>query len=421
MKKQHFNLFIIFFIINLFFSTPKLDSFEAEIITNINSEGFYINDIDNYSECDKWLPSLLTPNLLSLYYSTIEKGEKIYGLNFKIKLPFINHNKEYEVDIYRNVPFLKSGYKGILMQTMELNKKKCYFGISPSINGYTKLNEDNTTLNYLKINNIINKKIFSFDTWKINDKYDSKIKTTFYIGDFNDNFNSNDKFVATCNSYQNDSHWGCQFKEMDFNNIKIQLKNETHIYKIYIASEIHNLIFPLYFEEKIKELSNQACVLNDDNYLSCKNFFNDLDYVPLKLIEENEKFIITGEVDNIIRFNTKELDKKNISKITFEDIDYIILPLSVFKKFHLQFDADNNLISFYANESSILEVKQIEKEESSFSGIIILIIIILILLVLGFGGYWFFIKRRNVEKNINNFSKFEDEEDYKNINEKKVF
>ena len=183
---------------------------------------------------------------------------------------------------------------------------------------------------------------------------------------------------------------------MDFNNIKIQLKNETYIYKIYIASEVHNLVFPLYFEEKIKELSNQACTLNDDNYLSCNNFFNDLDYVPLKLIEENEKFIITGEVDNIIRFNTKEPDRKNVSKITFDNIDYIILPLSVFKKFHIQFDADNNLISFYANESSILEVKQIEKKGPSSLGIFIFIIIILIVLVLGFGGYWFFIKRRNV-------------------------
>ena len=420
MEKQYFNLFIICFITKVFFTKQKLETFEIQIKTNINSEGFYINDLKKYSEVEKWIPSLMSPTLLFIRNEDVSKGDIIHDLNLDLKLPFIEHNKEYEVDVYQNVPFLKYNYTGILMHIYQINKEKYYFGISPSTCEYPELKKEYNTLIKLKNDYSIDKKIFSFDTWKINPHNESEINSYFYLGDFNDIFNSNDKIVATCDSYHNNSHWGCSFKDMVFNNIKIQLKNETYIYKIYFASETHNLIFPNSFIEVFKELSNQDCDINDNKYLTCKNFFDDLNYVPLKLTEENEKFIIIGQVDNINRFNGNESDKKNISKITFEEIDYIVLPLSVFKNFHLQFDAENNLISFYANESSILEVKQKEKESSS-SGIVIAIIIILLLLVLGLGVYLCFIKGKNIEKNINNFSKFEDEEDYQNMNEKKVF
>lgn len=421
MKKQYFNLFIICFITKVFFSKQNLETFETQIKTNINSEGFYINDFKNYSQVEQWIPSLMSPTLLFVSTNDITKGDIIHDLNLDLRFPFIQHNKKYVVDVYQNAPFLKFNYTGILMLIYESKKEKYYFGISPSTCEYPELKEEYNTLIKLKNDNSIHKKIFSFDTWKINPQNESEINSYFYIGDFNDIFNSNDKIVATCDSYHNNSHWGCSFKEMAFNNIKIQLKNETYIYKIYFASETHNLIFPNSFIEVLKELSNQDCDMDDNRYLACKNLFNDSNYVPLKLTEENENFIITGQLDNIIRFNTNESKKKNISRIMFEEIDYIVLPLSVFKNFHLQFDAENNLISFYANESSILEVKKKEKDSSSSLGIVIAIIIILIILVLGFGGYWYFKKRKNIEKNINNFSKFEDEEDYQNINGKKVF
>ena len=421
MKKQYFNLFIICFITKVFFSKQNLETFETQIKTNINSEGFYINDFKKYSEVEQWIPSLMSPTLLFVSTKDISQGYKIHDLHINLRFPFVLHNKEFVVDLYQNVPFLKFNYTGILMKISQYNKDTYYFGISPSTCEYPKLKEEYNTLIKLKNDYSIHKKIFSFDTWKINPQNESEIKSYFYLGDFNDIFNSNDKIVATCDSYHNNSHWGCSFKEMVFNNIKIQLKNETYIYKIYFASETHNLIFPTSFMEVLKELSNQDCDIDDNRYLACKNLFNDSNYVPLKLTEENEKFTITGQLDNIIRFNANEPKKKNISRIIFEEIDYIVLPLSVFKNFHLQFDAENNLISFYANESSILEVKKKEKDSSSSLGIVIAIIIILIILVLGFGGYWYFSKRKNIEKNINNFSKFEDEEDYQSINGKKVF
>jgi hypothetical protein len=382
-------------------------------------EGFYIDNKNTKSQCDKWYFSLFLPILY--INGDIKSGIKRDESSLTLKIPFINYNKEIKCIIYDNVYFLQDSFTGVLIKPKTDALNKCFFGISPNISGYENLNEDDSTLNNLKNGKLIDKKIFSLDVWEINTEYNSEIKSSFYLGDSNDIFNANDKIVATCNSYQNNSHWGCSFKEMVFNNMTIQLKNETNTYKIYLASETHNLIFPYSFIEVFKELSNQDCDINDDRYLTCKKFFNNnLNYIPLILTEENEKFIITGEIDNIIRFNENEQDKKNILKVTFGFIDYIVLPLSVFKNFHLQFDSENNLISFYANESSILEVKQNEEESSSSAGIIILIII-LILLVLGLGVYCFFIKRRNVEKSINNFSKFEDEEDYTKINEKKVF
>ena len=93
------------------------------------------------------------------------------------------------------------------------------------------------------------------------------------------------------------------------------------------------------------------------------------------------------------------------------------------RKKTLQFDAENSLISFYTENSEILEVKEKRKNKSSSIGtVLIIILIILVVLGLIFGAYWFFIKRRrSVETNINTFSKFDDEDSYNNLNGKKVF
>ena len=51
----------------------------------------------------------------------------------------------------------------------------------------------------------------------------------------------------------------------------------------------------------------------------------------------------------------------------------------------------------------------------------LVILVILILLGLCLAGVFYFKNKRKTESNINKFSKFEDEEDYQNMNEKKVF
>ena len=75
------------------------------------------------------------------------------------------------------------------------------------------------------------------------------------------------------------------------------------------------------------------------------------------------------------------------TNIYFDDIDYIVMPLIVFKEFHVLFDAEENKISFYSQDKSLL--KKIEKpadtQSSSyfkthiFSSIFIIAIICLVI------------------------------------------
>ena len=68
-----------------------------------------------------------------------------------------------------------------------------------------------------------------------------------------------------------------------------------------------------------------------------------------------------------------------------------------------------------------MKVKEIKKEGSSALIRFFVILVILILLVLCLVAFWFVKNQRKTESNINKFSKFEDEEEYQNMNEKKVF
>lgn len=420
---KYFNLFLICIIINILFSSQIIE-FEMTLDIDSESEEFYINSQIQYSPCQKWTPSLFIPTLLVPKNSIINKGTQIDDNYFYINFPFINKNNDFKIIPYEGVPSIIENYDDILLRSYGNEVNLCYFGISPGINIYKELKKEHNTLNNLKTKEKIKERIFSFTKWNLKA---SPPTSKFYLGESQNIFNSNEGIIGTCKSYLNDSLWGCSFKEMIFNNISIPLKNESEIlYKIYFASEIQDLYFPKSYHQIFKELLKDSCDITNRNYLECQNFFNSSNYVSLQLTEENEDFIIKGQVDNLARFsNTDEKSKKDMARIRFEDISYIILPLRAFKEFHVQFDADNSLISFYTNNSEILKVKEKEKEKNkSFSAVLVLIIILIILIVLGlsFGAYWFFIKRkRNVQTNINAFSKFEDEESYKNLNENKVF
>ena len=397
--------------------------FEMAIDLESESEEFNINSQNKDSPCKKWIPSLFIPILLIPKNNEMSEGIPLDGINFDLKYPFINKNNYFTVLPYERVPSIIENYEDILLMSVESKVSLCYFGISPGINIYKELNKDHNTLNNLKAKEKIKERIFSFTKWDIKA---SPPTSKLYLGESQNIFNSNEGIIGTCKSYPNDSVWGCSFKEMIFNNINIPLKNENEsLYKIYIASEIRDIYFPKSYQQIFKELSKDSCDKNTKQiYLECKNFFNSSNYVSLQLTEENEKFIIKGQVDNLARFSKTDDDsKKDMARIRFEDIDYIILPLMVFKEFHVQFDAENSLISFYTDNSEILDVKEKGKNKSSSIGtILIIILIILVVLGLIFGAYWFFIKRRkSVETNINTFSKFEDEDSYNNLNGKKVF
>ena len=421
--EKHFNLFLVLVIINLLSSYQNPISFTISIDFNSNSEGLYINNVNEIetSPCQKWIPSLFIPTLLISFIHKIPKGDDISGTSFNLNLPFYLKNKIFKVSLIDNVPFLKPEYSGSLMKAVLESFDQCYFGISPGFDNAEHLEEKYYVLNKLKNLTLIKEKIFSFEKW------DSEInpKSKFYLGEFNEIFSSNKGNIGTCENYPNDAHWGCSFKKMIFNDINIPLTDEDgNLYKIYFASETHNLIFPKSFEKTFADQTNNSCQIESNNYLKCKNYFDNSKYLPLQLTEGNDNFIITGEIDNLNRYSSYEESNKDLVRITFDEkISYIILPLIVFKNFDIQFNAEKGQISFYTDNSTILSVKK-KVNESSFSvGLFfIIILIILLILALGIGFHMFFIKKKRcVERSINQFSKFEDEESYNNINEKKVF
>ena len=65
-----------------------------------------------------------------------------------------------------------------------------------------------------------------------------------------------------------------------------------------------------------------------EDILFC-NLFNEEGYIPVKLINENMK--ITAEIDSFSRFSYNNL-QANRTRIKFYDIDYIVLPLTMFKQ-----------------------------------------------------------------------------------------
>ena len=137
--------------------------------------------------------------------------------------------------------------------------------------------------------------------------------------------------------------------------------------------------------------------------------FNNRDYIPIKL--SNENMTIIGQIDSINRFIIKDERRANITRITFEDIDYFVFPLIMFKNFDIQFDGENNIISFCTNDSSILSIKgKDNKGESSLFLIIIIVVLIIIILLIGFIVYCFIKKRKslNVEGEVNNLNEIID-------------
>lgn len=423
--KNNILLFFIYFLINFSFSNSNPYNYEIEINKeNSELDYFYINDDNNFSTCNKWIPSLFTPVLLIPRDIEPKVGDNLHS-KFDLINPLFYSNNFFPVDIYDNIPFLKQDFYGSLVRSKVPDIiTSCYLGLSPGIDKYGILSEDNINLNKMKKNGKIKEKIFSFDMWDIKTNI---IKLNFYLGESHEVFSSNKGITGFCKSYDKDVYWGCSFKKMIFNNLNVPLKKSNgEFYKIYFASEIYNIIFPISFKKDFEKISNESCKVNEDGYLECKNFFNSNEFVPLELTEENDNIIITGQVDNINRFNKFDENKINYARIKFQEIEFIILPLSIFKQFHIQFNFEKNEISFYTNNSLILKTKESQNNEgnnsSSFLTVLLIVLIILILLLLGYGLYWFIIKRKgNVEKDINKFNKFEEEESFHNMNENRVF
>ena len=257
------------------------------------------------------------------------------------------------------------------------------------------------------------------------------MKTTLYLGDTHENFKTNRKegIIGTCKTNKLDLFWGCKFNQMSYNGKSIDLKNEAgNIYQIYFSSEDYNIIFPISFKDNFETITNGQCkyyedvMSSKDSYVYCDNMFNESQYVLLNLI--NDDINITIQIDNVNRYNNGKAEN-NRTRIKYKDIDYFILPLIMFKQFHVQFDADKELISFYTTDKSILKKRKEEnKKDSGNTGLTIFLVIFIIILILGllYLAFLFIKKRRNsIEKNINKYNKFDEDDNFQNMNEKRVF
>ena len=208
--ETYVNIFFLFCLFKIFSSSPEFESFEVSIILNDTSlEGLLIDDKSEGKICNVWIPSLFMP---LLYISDIiQTKEAILIPEYSEKelfYPVFYKNKSIGFNTYQDINFLNNKYQSKLMKDIYHLFNYCYFGLSQGVNNFVDLKEEDVTLNSLKEKSFINKKIFSFDIWDLNLN-----KTTFYLGDSHDDFNSNTGNIGICKSYSKDSPWGCSFKK----------------------------------------------------------------------------------------------------------------------------------------------------------------------------------------------------------------
>ena len=429
-SKKIFYYSLILFLINYSF---QLD-FECE--TDLNQTDLEPMEITFSEFTCPLIPSLFTPIIL------LPNGYSFNGFSDNSEQTSIDPNilfdEKFNGRLYIEVEnnyFLSIGNTGL---------KYNYFGLSYEFLNALSLNEqpeltrtDVNNLNELKKKNITQQRIFSFDKWE-ELKDNSKIISNLHYGYNHDNFTSKEGIIGTCNILVNDSFWGCSFNNIFFNNHTISLINETYNYsQIYISSEDYQIKFPKIFQQQFIEAFDYKCnysVIEEgstNKIFLCEEFFEKKDFVEIKL--NNSDMNITIEIDNLIRFTniSKENEKNKETRIKFHDkFNNIVLPLIMFKKFHVQFNREDNTINFFTTNAEILQLakkKEKKKEDSSSSsaGLTVFLVILIIILVLALAfGLFYFIKKKyksNVEKDINQFNKFEDEEDAKPMNDKKVY
>jgi hypothetical protein len=423
LRKKNFFLILMYL---FFYSNQK--PFKFTLYSNITAES-ELNPLhfDFDYICNGWIPSLINPILIIPESKTID-NDYLHKEKGKIHLADILFKPlSFDCDLYEL--FFNNTYNTFIGQCPleeyqeNMHYRDCYFGLSPSVPKETESSEKiGHNLALLTNNHTIDNKIFSFEKWEIKDNL---ISSKFLIGDSHDHFKVEDGYIGQCKMTDNE-YWGCSFKEMTFNNAIISLsKEDKTLYKIYFASETNDIILPNKFRNILVDASNKKCYVkigDIDYYLFCDDL-NDQGYIPLRL--SNEDMNITLEIDYAFNYSKNTEILKSKTRIKFQDINYMIFPLMMFKRFDIEFNANNKMISFYTKNSSILEVPEKPKKPSSSSVLTVFLVILIILIVIaGAVGIYFLVKKkfkRNIESDINKFSRFDDDEDFQNINEKRVF
>ena len=425
--------FLMLFIINRISSNNNIN-YTFRISMNYSSEldFLYINSGVDNTVCEKWIPSLFSPILLG-NLNTEEETKPI-----ELIIPTISL-EPIELELLFDFQFINKSKVLIALDRYNLSLENCYLGLSSKLGNFD-INDNEILINQLNNTGIIDKKVFSIDKWNITNKM---IDTSIYYGFEHDDFKleNENATIGNCSLGQDYKYWGCSFDQMSLGQNIVNLTDDNEIpYKIYFSTENYNIIFPQTFINSFLNLTNNKCqnysnkIDNPNYYVTCKDLLENENNIPIKLISKTMN--ITIEIDSQTRFNNKAIGTKNAAaknrtNIRFEKIDYFILPLIMFKKFHIQFDAKNDLIKFYTKEKDILEVPKDKKDNNNNNGnnsskafIAFLIILIIILsIALLYAIFWLIRKKRgSVERNINKYNKFDEDENFQSLNEqKKVF
>ena len=434
-SKKNYLFFFIFFVFNVGLSNNNYTM--TVPINDKELPNFYINNnLNTDSNCKQWIPSLY--NSFLLIFGDYDQQEESHK-NVIAKVPALSLTDTIDADIYFTGLL---GYLNVTLgvirffDTLEQLRGNCYLGLSNKIGNFS-LDDDSILIYKLgKQGNFRN--IFSFDKWEV-DINKNEIKQNFYVGYEHSIFtlkNDNDGIIGECDVNKDYKYWGCSFSYMIINNNTMNTMNLTksngELYKIYFSSENHNIIFPKSFLTRFNKSIEGKCSYDPKNptlesfFLSCNDdLFNSEKYISLKLISEDME--ITIEIDNKNNYRLGNFDTKNKTRIRFEsDTDDFILPLIMFKKFHIQFDAEKNKIKFYTTNSTLLknkkEKKNDNKKSSNVGTIFLIIFIIILILAIAIGVFWFVKKRKNsLEKNINKYNKFDEDDNFQNMNEQRVF
>ena len=413
MEKIYNGKNIVFYLTFFILCIPIIKAKYKEIDLKLKKGGTDNNlplYIETSDSCSKWIPSLFSP-ILIINEEVKTENYSLTSFKTNIQNPYsIMHNNKplkmdiyiYDISIFNKIYIAKSNF---------LWPENCLFGLDYS---EIKANEKNLNAIQNLIPGQIDKFIFSFEKWDINKQ--NFIYSKFYIGDSHENFLNN---VGTCNIQNGTGYYGCIFNDFVFLNETYSLMNETNkSYIIYFASEFNQIYFPNNFKNKFKNCHLEENLVKE---FICEDLKNK-DYLPLKL--RNDNMNITLEVDRKNRFSADSSTSNGVTDIIFHDFDYIIFPLIMLKNFHTQFDVEKKVISFFTNDTKILELKKEEPQKTDepkndsngngiSTGLLILLIILGILLLagIGYGGFLLYRKRNlTLEKKLNKYSRFEDEE-----------
>ena len=346
-------------------STGSTKAYETQFALSFFSPvvGFYLGTYPfDYSE-KSGTPSVLDfNNILSMEFSDEgKKGEGTLKLTDK-------DNKEVKIDD-TTVFTIDNERKS---DESVINSLGLAYSVVSGVNSKGFETSD-SALELLKKNLNI-KKIFSINKWeRIAYKQKSKFSSILYLGEQHTDF-LDESNVGSCPIANTESpFWNCQFSQMTINNVNISLTNEKteKPYEIRFIIESKNIVFPKKFKDSIAitySSTGSKCYFDSTTkskeLLLCQKMTeDDDDTIPITFIDAEETMKIRGEIDNenLLSDWGNNVTSAFPTNVYFDNIDYIVMPLTVFKQFHVLFDGENNKISFFSEDKSLL--KLIEKEQ----------------------------------------------------------